>query len=281
MKESREKAYEKAMELSASHYENFPVVSLFVPAHLRRHIAIVYRFARQADDLADEGTIPDEERLELLNRYEDELSKAFEGKNEDPFWQALEYTVKERRLSPEYFYALLYAFKQDIVKKRYNSFEEIRDYCRNSADPVGRLILELYDLRSEKYNLLSDKICTALQLANFYQDVSLDILKNRIYVPLDEMERFGVHEADFLLKKNSSNFKLLIKHQTDRAGLLFSEGAELLKYLQGRFKYEIKWTVLGGEKILEKIRKIDYNVLEIRPALKKTDFFTLMLKSLI
>ncbi len=273
------KEYEKAIECATSHYENFPVVSFLISSKLKKHVAVIYRFARQADDIADEGSFSQKERIEQLEEYKKDLSESLKGNFRTPFWQTINNTIVELKLSPSLFYDLLVAFKQDVLKKRYKDFLEILDYCKYSANPVGRLILELHNIRDEESKKLSDSICTALQLANFYQDLSLDFLKGRIYIPVDEMESFGITENDFEKKKINSNFSLLIKQQVQRAKVLFQNGYSLIDRLPFKLAIEIKWTILGGEEILNKIEKNDYNVLTLRPVLTKKDFAGLLIKS--
>ncbi|HEX2868620.1 MAG TPA: squalene synthase HpnC [Ignavibacteriales bacterium] len=275
-----EKEYEKSLEVAESHYENFPVASFLVPSGLRRHVSVIYNYARMADDLADEGNLQPEERIAALDQVEEDLKNALEGKAAGIFFQALSSTIREKNLTPVYFFDLLKAFRQDVRVKRYSTFSELLDYCRNSANPVGRIILELFDMRQSEFFLLSDKICTALQLTNFYQDVSLDIQKGRIYIPMDEMKSFNVTEKDFELKKINTNFKELIKLQVDRTRQLFREGQKLTGFLPKPLKYEIKWTVLGGERILSRIEANGYDVLGKRPRLGKLEYFNLLIKSI-
>jgi len=275
-----EEEYKNSLEAASSHYENFPVASFLVPKSLRKHVAVVYRYARMADDLADEGDLLPEERISALDEMETSLRNAMEGNFSNPFYQALSSTIHERNLTPSYFYDLLKAFRQDVSVKRYNTFDELMNYCRFSADPVGRIILELFDLRDGNLALLSDKICSALQLTNFYQDVSVDISRGRIYIPLEEMKSFKVTEKDFELKKINTNFKELIKLQVDRARKLFQEGKPLTALLPKPLNFEIKWTVLGGECILRKIESNDYDVLSRRPKLSKPEYFNLFIKSI-
>jgi len=274
-------AYLKAEEFAKSHYENFPVVSLFIKKEMRKHVAIIYWFARTADDIADEDNFTVEERLLKINNFNERLTHIVAGDYTDEYEHALYLTINERKLTPVHFFNLLKAFKQDIFQQKWNTFNDILDYCTNSANPVGRLILELYNMRDDKAFYYSDKICTALQLTNFYQDVSKDILKNRIYFPIDEIEKFGVKLKSFELNENNDNLRRLVKFNVERAESFFREGENLLNYLSGRLQYEIKWTILGGRAILKKIIKSDYNVINIRPSLSKFDYFFLFLKSLI
>ncbi|MGE5410923.1 MAG: squalene synthase HpnC [Clostridiales bacterium] len=280
-KKSAEEEQKASLEMALDHYENFPVVSFLVPKHLRKHIALIYRFARQADDIADEGMLPDKERLSLLLRYEDELNRSVSGKPSDKYWESLAETIKEKKLSQIHFFNLLKAFKQDILKKRYNSFQDLLNYCCNSANPVGRLILELYNIRDNNLFQYSDYICSALQLTNFYQDVSLDIKKGRIYFPLDEMSRFDVKEEDFELGRNHANLRALFKFQIDRTREMFLRGKRLTSHLPFPLKQEIGWTILGGQKVLDKIENIDFNVLNIRPKLNKFEYLSLVIKTFI
>lgn len=266
--------------LAKNHYENFPVASFLIPKNYRKDVAIVYWFARTADDLADEGNAPPEKRLEELNKFENEFQKSLKGISDNLYFIQLAKTITEKKLSITHFTDLLSAFKQDVVKKSYNNFDEVLDYCQRSANPVGRILLELFKVNSDAATNCSDKVCTALQLTNFYQDTVLDIGKGRNYYPQDEMETFGVIKKMFELKENNPNIKALLKHNVDRAQVLFDEGKNLLKYLNGRFKVEIKWTIAGGEKILDKIRKNDYDVFSIRPKLNKIDFIGLLIKSI-
>jgi phytoene/squalene synthetase len=164
---------------------------------------------------------------------------------------------------------------------RYNSFDEVLNYCERSANPVGRIILEFFDIRDDESMQYSDAICTALQLTNFYQDVSLDINKNRIYISIDEIERFGVKLNQFELRQNNTNFEQLLKYQVDRTKNYFSKGKNLFPRLPGRLQKQIKATVLGGEKILDKIERINYNVLNHRPKLSKIDYINILLKALV
>lgn len=272
-------AYLSAINFSKSHYENFPVVSLFIPKELRKHIAIVYQFARQADDLADEGDLLDSIRIGKLDDYETKLTNCLSGIFDNEFWAALFNTLHTKKLTPQYFYDLLSAFKQDVVKKRYASYSELLDYCSRSANPVGRIILELFGITNEQAFNYSDAICTALQLTNFYQDVSIDLIKGRIYIPEDDWKKYGIDEKVFELKKNNTNFIALIKYQVDRTRRLFLEGWKLIPFLDKRLRKQIIMTILGGEGILDKIEKNGYNVLEHRPKLSKIDYLNIFLKA--
>ena len=276
---SADEGYKQALKLARAHYENFPVVSFFLPKEIRKDIAIIYWFARTADDFADEGTGGVRERISLLDFFETRFNNLLNKEFQNPLEMALFTTIKNRKLTDSYFLDLLSAFKQDVKKNRYANFEEIMDYCRRSANPVGRLILELNGIKNDEANQYSDKICTALQLTNFYQDTIIDYRKGRIYYPEDEMKKFEVTEKVFEIKENNYNFQQLLKHNVDRAQLMFDGGRNIFNYLKGKLKLEIKWTVKGGEEILKKIRNANYDVLTRRPELTKFDMIKLFFSS--
>lgn len=276
-----ESGYTKALKLAKTHYENFPVVSLLIPSRLQKDVAIIYWFARTADDFADEGNFSSEERLKKLNEFEGKLDILLNTESENDFEAALKQTISLNKLSPENFFNLLKAFKQDVVKRRYNSVEEVFDYCSYSANPVGRILLELFNIRNEKAFFYSDKICTALQITNFIQDTKIDYQKGRIYYPLNEMQNFQVDENMFEMNRNNLNLKRLIEFSVNRVQNLYDDGRKILEFLSGRFKYEIAWTINGGKEILNKIRGADYDVISKRPYLNKYDYIKIFGKSLI
>lgn len=266
--------------LAKNHYENFPVASFLIPKNFRNDVAIIYWFARSADDLADEGNLEPAIRLDELNKFELEFQKSLKGECHNLYFNQLAKTISGKKLSAGYFFDLLSAFKQDVVKKDYENIDEVLDYCKRSANPVGRILLELFNITNEEALLCSDKICTALQLTNFYQDTVIDIEKGRNYYPQNEMKMFNVTKKMFELKENNPNIKALVKHNVERTQSLFDEGKNLLKYLDGRFRIEIKWTIAGGEKVLNKIRKNEYDVFTKRPKLDSVDFISLLVKSI-
>lgn len=274
------KFYKQVISFAKTHYENFPVISFLIPRELQKHVAVIYWFARTADDIADEGNLKEQERLKQIGEFEDNFTSALNGIPKSDFESSLVHTINERKLTTSLFYDLLKAFRQDISKKRYENFNEVLDYCQHSANPVGRLILELFNIRKDECFLLSDKICTALQLTNFYQDLQVDYRKGRIYLAKDEMQKYGVDEKTFELKENSLNLQNLLRHNIGRTDEMFEEGKGLLKHLKGKLKFEIRWTILGGEKVLGKIKKINYNTINIRPKLSRTDYIFLAIKAL-
>ncbi len=276
-----EDIYRPVINFARDHYENFPVISFLIPGALQKDVAVIYWFARTADDIADEGSISMQERLDKLDEFELSFNCLLQQIFRTPFEEALYHTITTRYLSPGYFFNLLKAFRQDIVKKRYFSYDELTDYCRNSANPVGRLMLQLFNIKNDAADLYSDKICTALQITNFLQDLSADYNKGRIYLPQEELSYFGVDESSFESKIFTDNFKDLVRFNVDRTWKLFEQGKNLFPFLKGKLKLEIKWTVAGGEEVLNKIRKIDYNVLQNRPALYKLDFIRLLARSIL
>jgi len=273
--------YKDAYKLAKHHYENFPVISFFLPSSIKKDTSIIYWFARTADDYADEGNLIQSERLRMLGELEKRFTVLLRQDTGNNLEMALRNTVTTKNLSVQHFYNLIKAFKQDVTKKRYTTFTEVLDYCSCSANPVGRIMLELLNTRNEKAFFLSDKICTALQLTNFIQDTELDYRKGRIYFPQVEMDEFGVSESVFELKKNSLNFKKLLEFSVSRIQSMFNEGKALLGFLSGRFKYEIDWTIRGGEKILSKIRGADFDIFTRKQVLTKTDHIKIILKMLI
>lgn len=270
----------KLISLSKKHYENFPVASFLLPKNKRNDIAIVYWFARTADDLADEGQFSANERISALDEFESNFIDSLQYKYADNNFKILSDVVVGNNLNPEYFTDLISAFKQDVIKNRYNNFDEVLDYCKRSANPVGRIVLNIFKIFDQEAYRCSDSICTALQLTNFYQDVEIDYAKGRIYFPMDEMNHFQVTENMFEMKENNHNFSALLKHSVNRTRNIFSEGKNLFRFLKGRLKLEIKWTVAGGEKILSKFEKDDYQIFGKRPKLNKTDFISILLKSI-
>jgi len=268
----------------ANHYENFPVASLLLPKRLRPAVAAIYAFARSADDFADEGDLPAEERLRLLAGYREELDKI--GRNEPtdhPVFHRLRPHIAAHRLPLPLFYDLLDAFAQDVAQDRYADFAELTDYCRRSADPVGRLLLHLFGAATPENLERSDAICSALQLINHWQDVGIDIGKGahgRIYLPRDEMARFGVTEDDLLRRHASADFRRLMAFQVDRARALMLSGAPLGRALPGRIGLEIRAIVAGGLALLDKIEAVDYDVFARRPTLAGLDWLRVFFKAL-
>lgn len=268
---------------AVEHYENFPVASLLLPAAMRRPISIVYRFARSADDFADEGDLVAEERLQLLDGYRTELRRIEQGQAATtPLFQDLQREVISAHQVPiELFQHLLDAFSQDVVKTRYANFDELLHYCARSADPVGRIVLHLAGQATPANLTQSDAICSALQLINFWQDVAIDWQKERIYLPQDDMQRFGVNAADIAAGGVSPNWWPLMQFQLNRTHALLARGAPLAHRLPGRLGLEIRLTVHGGAKVLTKLREAQGDVFRHRPKLSKFDWLGLLAKALL
>jgi phytoene synthase len=271
--------------MSVDHYENFPVASFLLPPALRGPIAAIYHFARSADDFADEGNAPAEWRLAQLDAYRAELDGiANDLPTQRPIFQALRPVIREYQLPLKLFYDLLDAFSQDVVKDRYADFAELSDYCARSANPVGRLLLHLFGQSGAEQLQQSDAICTALQLINHWQDVGVDAIKGangRIYLPQDDLVRFGVPEDSIQRRVISTNWQNLMKFQVDRARHLMWQGAPLGWTLPGRFGMEIRAIVAGGLRVAEKIQACDYDVFNHRPSLKAWDWPTLFWATLV
>ena len=268
--------------MSTGHYENFPVASLLLPRALREPIGVIYRFARTADDYADEGTDAPEARLAKLRDFRVELQGISAGKPPaSPLFADLARVIREHRLPQQLFHDLLDAFSQDVVKLRYANFAEVLDYSRRSANPVGRLLLALFRKDTPQNLRHSDCICSALQLVNFWQDAAIDFeTKNRIYLPQDEMLRFGVTEEHLRQHLCDAAFQDLMHFQVGRARQLMNEGRPLLQNLEGRFRLEIAITIQGGLRILEKLDRAQYDMFRRRPAHQWFDWPILFFKAL-
>lgn len=259
--------------MSVDHYENFPVASLLLPRRLRRPVEAIYRFARGADDIADEGEADDSQRLRGLARYGEEIARMARGDPpDDPAFADLARVIREWRLPVPLFRDLLDAFAQDVVKTRYADERELLDYCRRSADPIGRLLLHLVGRTAPENLRRSDCICTALQLVNFWQDIALDWRKGRVYLPQADLQHFGVSEAQIADGVCDENWSALLAFQTARARRLLLDGAPLVLRLPGRMGWEIRLTVQGGLRILERIDHARGDVFRQRPVLGTGDW---------
>jgi hydroxysqualene synthase len=268
-------------QIARSHYENFPVASRFVPKEIRKYVWTIYTFARIADDYADEPGYTLAERMDNLNQWEQYLLECYHGNPTHRAFAALAETVERFQIPVELFQDLLLAFRSDVTVRRYETFENVLEYCRRSANPIGRLLLLLFNYRSETLLELSDHICTALQLTNFWQDVSLDLQKDRIYLPLEDLEEFGYTEQEFMEQKFNSRFRDLMAFQVQRTAELFIVGKPLLSKVDKDLSLELKITWNGGTRILEKIHTLDYNVLTHRPVLSLLDKLGLLFRSFL
>jgi squalene synthase HpnC len=267
-------------QLAHSHYENFSVVSFLLPKHLRQDFCNVYAFCRIADDLGDE--VPDRAlAAQYLARFRDQLHACYEGKADTAVFVALRQTITRHYIPIQPFLDLIDAFEQDQRIDRYDTFDQLVDYCRRSADPVGRLVLYLCGYRDEERQQLSDRTCTALQLANFWQDVQRDLAdRNRIYIPRESMSRFNVTEEQITAGRCDENFRNLMRFEVDRTRRLFDEGAKLLPLLEPAVRRQISLFEQGGRAILQAIVRQNYDTLSHRPSLSALQKGRLMLKAL-
>ncbi|MEB0010020.1 squalene synthase HpnC [Glaciimonas sp. Gout2] len=267
--------------MTANHYENFPVASFLLPARLRPAVQAIYAFARSADDIADEGDASAEERLSALNDYEAALDRIEQRKPaESALFASLHIIIKEYALPIAPFRALLSAFKQDVVTSRYANFEDLSDYCRRSANPVGCLMLHLYGAATAQNMRDSDAICSALQLINFWQDVAIDWDKQRIYLPLEDLRRFGVSEAQIDTASDNQAWRDLMQFEVFRVRKMMLDAAPLALRLPGRIGWELRLVVQGGLRILELLEKVDYDVFRRRPKLGKFDWCILAVRAI-
>jgi len=266
--------------MAVDHYENFPVASILLPKHLRRAVEIIYHFARQADDFADEGDKPDSERLAKLDEFRAELNRIAANETPlTPLFVDLASVIKQHQLPLNLFHDLLDAFSQDVVLKEYSSFVELLDYCRRSANPVGRLLLHLYGEATPQNLIYSDAICTSLQLINFWQDVKKDYAIKRIYLPQDEMARFGVTEKHLAEARTDEAWQALMQFQVARARDMMNIGKPLGTILTGRIGLEMRLIIAGGLRILNKLDEVHYDMFNRRPVLRPFDWVIMLFKS--
>ncbi len=275
---SLQDAYAFCTRLATRHYENFPVGSLFIPRSMRQHVHAIYSFARIADDFADEARF-EGSRLENLYAWRQSLAQCYQGKARHPVFIALGDTARKYAIPQSLLGDLLTAFEQDVVKSRYENFDEVLAYCRYSANPVGRLVLLLFGYRDEALHRLSDRICTGLQLANFWQDVAIDLIKDRIYLPRDEQARFGVDEAMLQAGTLTDPLRRLLAFQVERTREIFEEGRALPNQVRGMLSLELKLVWLGGTCILDKLPAADYDFYRRRPKIRTLDKIHLLIRA--
>ncbi len=278
---SSEEGFRHCEHIARSHYENFPVASWFVPKEIRKYMWAIYAFARIADDYADEPGYTLAERIDNLSQWGQYLDECYHGNPTHRIFTALAETAERFQIPIELFQNLLTAFHSDVMVKRYETYEEVLAYCSHSANPIGRLVLLLFNYRSETMMELSDSICTALQLTNFWQDVSVDLQKDRIYLPLEDLEEFAYSEQDLLDRKFDDRFRELMAFQVQRTAELFVDGKPLLSKVSKDLSLELKLTWNGGMRILQKIHNREYNVLMQRPALSTSDKLGLLFRSFL
>ncbi len=255
--------------LAKTHYENFSVASWFLPDKLRQHFYNVYAYCRISDDLGDEVGNP-QQSLELLDQWEAELNACYAGSPRHPVFVALAETVKQCAIPKHEFSDLLIAFRQDQTVTRFESFDDVLGYCRYSANPVGHLVLYLCGYSDVERQQLSDFTCTALQLANFWQDVVVDYEKGRIYLPLEDLRRFGVTGEDIAQRRATPQFLELMKFESERAREWFARGLPLVKMVNRELAIDLDLFSRGGLEILNAIERQGFDVLRQRPAISKT-----------
>lgn len=267
--------------MSNSHYENFPVASPLLPPSLRAPVRVIYAFARSADDLADEGDLTPAQRLAALDVYRDELDRIDAGAEpQQELFIRLRETLRVHALSTTPLRALLSAFAQDVTTTRYERFADLLDYCSRSADPVGRIMLALFGENRKESLTQSDAICSALQIINFLQDVAIDWQKARVYLPQEDLRRFGVTEEQIADGRVDERWQALMQFQIERVRQMMRAGAPLARRLPGRMGWELRLIVLGGLRILEKIDAAGHDVFHRRPTLGKADWLQLGWRSL-
>ncbi len=275
-----EEARKYCERLAKSHYENFLVAGAFCPKPLRQHFYNVYAYCRISDDLSDEIGDP-AKSLILLDWWEEELDALYAGAPRHPVFVALAETVQQFGIPAEPFRDLLGAFRQDQRVTRYPTYEDLVGYCRGSANPVGRLVLYLCGYQDAERLALSDKTCTALQLANFWQDVTRDLVKDRVYIPLEDMARFGYTEESLLARRFTPEFAALMKFEVERTHTLFNEGLKLTERVDRRVRLDIEMFNRGGQEVLRRIEQQGYDTLTTRPAVPKSRQIALLIGRLL
>jgi len=279
-------AYAYCERLARTHYENFPVASRLLPAPMRPHVAAIYAFARLADDMADEGARPARERLSDLDDWGQRLEAAVGGvplprEAHGDVFIALRHTIAERGLPPQLFRDLLSAFRQDVTTTRYATWDDVLDYCRRSANPIGRLVLRVAGHQDAALDTASDAVCTALQLANFWQDLEIDWRKGRLYVPASVWEASGARIEDLDRRALTAAWRAALADVTARTRALFAAGRPVCDGVHGRLRYELRATWLGGTTILDKLEAADYDMFTTRPRLTRADAPRIVWRTLI
>ena len=259
-------AFAHCRRIALGHYENFSIASWLMPRELRPHMYALYAYCRGVDDLGDEAG---GDRAALLDEWEAELRRCYRGTPGDIRFVALRETIRRFNIPPEPFERLIEANRRDQAVTRYRSFGQLLDYCTYSANPVGHLVLYVFGHRDPERQRLADATCTALQLTNFWQDVSVDLEKDRIYLPLEDMRNFGYGEHDLRARRENDAFRRLTAFQVARTRALFSEGLGLIPLVQGRLRVDLRLFSLGGLAVLNAIERLDYGVLRRRPHLGK------------
>lgn len=266
--------------MSVEHYENFPVASVLLPKRLRHPVEVIYHFSRQADDIADEGEADNATRLAGLQAFRSQLDRIAQGEApETPLFADLAEVIARHALPMQPFYDLLDAFSQDVVKKRYADFDEVMEYCRRSANPVGTLLLHLYEEATPQNLAYSNAICSSLQLINFWQDVAKDYAIDRVYLPQADLAQFGVNEMQIADGHADQAWRDLMAFECARARQMMQDGAPLGSILRGRIGLEMRLIIAGGLRILDKLEFVGYDVFRRRPVLRPLDWGIMLAKS--
>lgn len=280
-------AYAYCERLAREHYENFPVASRLLPASMRPHLAAIYAFARRADDFADEPGPEASERLRLLDAWGARLDQGVTppdanraSAGDDFIFLALEHTIRTHRLPRSLFHDLLSAFRQDVVTTRYATWGDLLDYCRRSANPVGRLVLRVAGYDDQRLDEQSDAVCTALQLTNFWQDLAIDWGRGRLYVPLEERDRANARDTDLEAARMTPEWRTALESVTRTTRALFREGRPVCDAVGGRLHWELRLTWLGGMRILDATEAAGFDVFNHRPRLRTIDAPILLWKAL-
>ncbi len=267
--------------MTVNHYENFPVASVLLPAQLRHPVRLIYRFARAADDFADEGDAPREVRLGHLAQFGEELRRIERGDAPHAaLFQDLAPVIRQHNLPLGLFHDLLSAFAQDVTRNRYEDFAQVLDYSRRSANPVGRLLLALYRRASSQHLMWSDDICSSLQIVNFLQDIAIDYAIGRIYMPQDELTQFGITERQIAEHDSGGAWQTFMGFQIARARAMLWRGAPLGRALPGRIGLEMRMIIAGGDRMLDKILLADCDIFRRRPMLRSHDWLLMFAKTL-
>lgn len=281
-----DEAFIHCEKITKNHYENFPVASFLIPQEKRKYVYAVYSFARYADDIADSAILSPEQKLKRLNFLDEELDRVLinqlENLHEETkyIFRALFRTLEDLNIPSEELRNLLKAFKQDSVKDKYDTFEELLEYSEYSANPVGHLVLYIFGYSDKKLFQLSDYICTGLQLINFWQDVARDLEIKRVYIPKEILQKYSYSYELLNDRVENENYITIIKELITRTKELYKKGEELPNLVSGRLKYELKATYYGGMTVINKIEQLNYRTLSTRPVVTGFDKFKILLKTI-
>ncbi len=273
-------SFDFCSKIALEHYENFPVGSWLIPREKRKYLHAIYAFARTADDFADEGIYNEEERTRLLADWEKRLDECLTGNPHHPVFISLREAIEKFHIPSGLLRDLITAFKMDTVNKRYMAMSDVLNYCRYSANPVGRIVLFLFEHREPELHRLSDFICTALQLTNFWQDIAIDLEKDRIYIPQEDMERFGYTVSDLKSHTLNDSFRSLLSNEIEYTRDLFNNGRHLNTIVRKGLAIELRVIWSGGMKILEKIERNGYDIFNKRPVITTVDKIKILSRAL-